>query len=489
MSRLKSYLFRIKAKLYWCHNCNIPILTSTCPLCGSPGILINTAPPSDVRPAWNYSINLIRKTIDRDYGDGIGWKLLPNGKPVLLNRVPGVDWIDEVIVDGVVIGALIFDPAECKWKFMPKLEGARRIHIHGGGKWIKVDWGAARQVIKKMNVLSVGVLAGDPSIERGDYVYILNPNGEVIAIGRARGNWSEIAGGKTSIAVRTKQAGEPREPIILNRKASWSQVVKANREHLKSKVSKTLNFIIKATTCSDSPLVIALSGGKDSACILGLIVEELNWKAKVVFLDGGLEFPETVKYVEELIDHYNLNDSYIHEKAEDDFWKIAEAKGPPSRDYRWCCEVCKLKPMRKVVKKLGGKCRTLIGQRKYESISRANQPKITPTIRVPGQVKIAPIMDWTALEVWLYLLSRHIPINPLYHQGHHRIGCYMCPSSDLAELQLVKKTHPKLWSEWESFLRKWAEKKGYSWKWLKYGLWRWRKTPSYMEKIVSEGAS
>ena len=37
------------------------------------------------------------------------------------------------------------------------------------------------------------------------------------------------------------------------------------------------------------------------------------------------------------------------------------------------------------------------------------------------------IIDWTDRDVWDYLRSEKIPVNPLYSEGIRRIGCIGCP--------------------------------------------------------------
>ena len=37
-----------------------------------------------------------------------------------------------------------------------------------------------------------------------------------------------------------------------------------------------------------------------------------------------------------------------------------------------------------------------------------------------------PIVDWTDGDVWDYIRSEHIPVNPLYERGFHRVGCIGC---------------------------------------------------------------
>ena len=38
-----------------------------------------------------------------------------------------------------------------------------------------------------------------------------------------------------------------------------------------------------------------------------------------------------------------------------------------------------------------------------------------------------PIVDWSDRDVWDYIESEKIPVNPLYRCGFHRVGCIGCP--------------------------------------------------------------
>ena len=40
---------------------------------------------------------------------------------------------------------------------------------------------------------------------------------------------------------------------------------------------------------------------------------------------------------------------------------------------------------------------------------------------------VNPIIDWTDADVWAYIESEHITMNPLYCEGQHRVGCIGCP--------------------------------------------------------------
>jgi phosphoadenosine phosphosulfate reductase len=102
---------------------------------------------------------------------------------------------------------------------------------------------------------------------------------------------------------------------------------------------------------------------------------------------------------------------------------------------------------------------------------------------VPGQYAASPIQKWTALHVWLFLFARKAPINPWYHRGLDRIGCFLCPASNLSELHIIKKYYEP-YQRWEDFLQDYASGRANSKDWLKLGLWRWRKVPKEIQNLL-----
>ena len=86
----------------------------------------------------------------------------------------------------------------------------------------------------------------------------------------------------------------------------------------------------------------------------------------------------------------------------------------------------------------------------------------------------APIHHWTAMHVWLYIFREKALYNPLYEQGLDRIGCYMCPSSDIAILEKIRARYPVLWGQWTKKLEEWGEKHGLPPEWISEVRWRKR---------------
>lgn len=468
----------------WCVNCNLPLLAEFCDRCGGVRQEVQITPPGDVRPAFEGDLALLLEAVDRQFGDGVGEKIFPKDKLILLNSTPALDRADEVIMDGHVLGLLKHDPKKLSFEFSPKCEGARRIFEANGRKWVRIDEGAVEPVLNGSNVLAPGVLSADPKIVAGDEVYVLSPSDHVLAVGRSRMGANSMTGGRRGMAIKIRQVEPPRKPSVLKGGQTWSDAVEANRTFLVKHEKMAKQFIRSVVEKMPRELAVAYSGGKDSLATL-LLVKDAVKDLKVFFIDTGLEFPETVENVRRVARAFGIN--LIVEEAGDAFWQAFKFFGPPGRDYRWCCKTCKLGPTAKLMREnFPDGCIVFLGQRKYESDRRYRQPRIWENPWVPGQIGVSPIKDWNALHVWLYIFSKGAEFNPLYKSGFSRIGCWMCPASEIWEFKLVAQKHPGLWQRWESLLKEYAQESGYSEEWLNHAFWRWQALPQGQLKLAQD---
>ncbi|MFQ6050621.1 MAG: phosphoadenosine phosphosulfate reductase family protein [Candidatus Hydrothermarchaeota archaeon] len=478
-------VYLAKLEHFWCEKCNVPLLGDRCNKCGSSGRKIEVTPPGDIRPAFDYDIDLMRKVFDEDYGNGIGNIVIPPDKIILLNNAPSIDKMDEIIVDGKVIASVQYSLQNSKFKPRLRLESAALINKAGGKKWVRCDSGAGDAVLEGKNLLSPGVTDVEGSIKKGDEVYVLNHRNEVIALGIAYKNANEMQNTK-GLAVKIRRHGFPSN-ISAKPGQDWKDVIDANENVLEREERRAKKFAKNVIENVNRDVCVAFSGGKDSLVTLNIVREvcdEEGLDLSVLFVDTGLEFPETLKYTENLLRDLEVD---VKTKKSDEFWRAFSKFGPPGRDYRWCCKTCKLGPMTTLIKKHFPRgCLTFVGQRKYESENRARQSKIWKNPWVPGQIGASPIFDWSALQVWLYIFWKGLRYNPLYENGFERIGCWMCPSSDMAEFRRVIEIHPDLWEKWDNLISKWSEERGYSKEWYKFGFWRWQKLPKSQLAIAKE---
>jgi phosphoadenosine phosphosulfate reductase len=471
-----------KMHLRWCDRCNVPVLEQTrCCRCNSSTREVKLTPPGDARPAFDHDIEKARALIDRQFGHGCGKRLLPDGKLYLLNKAPDIDRMDEVIADGQVIGAIRFHLAKGD-KFLLRPYSAALLAPVATKGWVKVDPGALVPIReKKASTLAVGVLDADSSITPGDDVMVLDSAGAPVSVGTAKMSAEEMRKpGTRGTAVKTRWVVDPMGVAMLERHATWSEAVEANAEVLSRRAEEAKGFILKTVRNNKLPVAVSYSGGKDSLATL-LLVLEAGLEPTLLFIDTGLEFEETRDNVEETAARYGL--ALVTEDAGGAFWENVHVFGPPAKDFRWCCKTCKLGPATRLIQRhFPEGVLSFIGQRAYESEQRSRKGRTWRNPWTPNQLAASPIQRWTAMHVWLYLFSKGADANPLYRVGIERIGCFMCPATDLSELRTVKDLGAQ-YDRWQEFLSAYAETKGKPKEWLQYDLWRWRRLP---ESVLNE---
>lgn len=490
-----------KLVLRWCKTCNLPILNSkTCSICDVVTQPVIHTPPGDIRPAFNFDIELIKNMIDTQFGTGCGDKFIPENGLIILNRAPDLDRLDEVIFDGVVQGALKFDLFQQRFRFLPRIIGAERFLECISKGYVVVDHGAVKPILSGSNALAPGIVKVSEGIQKGDELLVLTQKHALLGAGSAYMSSSEMLNTDHGLAVKirwhadfehfTKQ--KKNGSIVTSRKIGmdsnnirevWDLAIKANKPELDKIVKDATEFIDSTIKQNNLPIAVSFSGGKDSLATL-LLVLETGIKPKLFFIDTGLEFPETVEHVKDIAEKFDLD--LITGKPSNTFWDGLAYFGPPGKDYRWCCKTCKLGPTTRQIKHFfPSGVLMFIGQRRYESIQRSQKKMIWHNPWVPGQIGASPIQHWSALHIWMYLFRSGVEFNSLYGQGLERIGCWLCPASDLADLKSVSELHPD-YSRWQKFLIDYSKSRNFSSFWLEAELWRWKKLPKGIKKLLLE---
>lgn len=475
-----------KMHLRWCDSCDVPVLEqSSCGICASKTREVKLTPPGDARPAFEYDIDRIRSLVDDQFGPGTGELVVPGGRIILLNKAPDIDRMDEVIVGGEVVGASRFNLVSGE-RFLLRPRGAQAITPRVTRNWVTIDDVAAEAIREKSaSTLAIGVIECDPDIVPGDEVIVLGPGRQAVSVGASKMPSSDMMEHKRGTAVKTRWTVERDPPELpAGRRTSWEDVVSANREVISRRVSESIQFIKKTSEQSGLPVAVSFSGGKDSLATL-LLVLEADIRPSLFFVDTGLEFEETRRNVEEVAKEHSL--TLLTESAGESFWTNVGFFGPPARDFRWCCKTCKLGPATRLIQNnFPGGVLSFIGQRAYESEQRANMGRMWRNPWTPNQLSASPIQKWAAMHVWIYLMSRHANVNPLYSQGFERIGCFMCPASDLAELRRAKELGRE-YGRWQKALEEHASRKGLHRSWLEYGVWRWKRVPRSILDELRQG--
>ncbi|HUU74734.1 MAG TPA: phosphoadenosine phosphosulfate reductase family protein [Methanoregulaceae archaeon] len=420
-------------------------------------------PPGDARPAFEADVELINTIFSEHFGS----PLVPPGHLVLLNKVPDTDRMEEIVMGGAVLGSIRYISEQERWEPIPRPESAT--FMRARKRYVIVDPGAEKSIREQgASVLAPGLAYIEPSVVKGDEVFIYSKEWVCVGVGRARVDAETANGMERGAVVRsrknTRSECRPGE-------ACWDDAVVSNSHNISRAEESAVRFVRNVTDRNNLPTSVSYSGGKDSLATLLVVMKALG-KVPLLFADTGLEFPETYQNVLEVSRKYGLE--LVRSSGDSQFWEEFDTRGPPAVDFRWCCRVCKLNPVRDTIQERWGECLSFIGQRKYESFRRKASRRVWRNSHVANQLSAAPIQNWTALHVWLYIFREGAPHNILYEQGMDRIGCFMCPSSDIAVLRTIQKNYPDLWETWRIPLEEWQKKSGLPDEWLSGEKWRIR---------------
>lgn len=214
------------------------------------------------------------------------------------------------------------------------------------------------------------------------------------------------------------------------------------------------------------PLVVMTSGGKDSSVCVEL-ARRAGIQFEVEHNHTTADAPETVYFIRrefERIQKLGIPCRInwpVYKGMRTSMWALIPQKLiPPTRTVRYCCSV---------LKEQNGKGRFIVtGVRWSESVKRKNSRGIYETMTSKASNKVIllndnddkrmlfenctiksqricnPIVDWTDKDVWDFLLSNKIPVNPLYQEGFSRVGCVGCPMA-------VKHQRCKNFARWPAY--------------------------------------
>jgi len=461
-----------KAQLHWCDFCNTLLLSSRCSHSRMEGRPIEVSLPGDVRPALRRSHEVVAQLFQRHFGT----YAFMHGKQIFLNKVAGEDRSDEIIVDGYVIGAMRFDLQANDFFLELRAEGAALVK-ETAKKFVKARKVEGHLKGKKLDGADIidiqGTFkAGDPLL-----VYVGNTA------------WAGVAKVDSQVAKASEKAILLRESapssIRANKKTSTKEeFVAANLEHLQKLESKGVSDIKSFIGNKKLPVTISFSGGKDSLAAYGLL-KRAHPDFKMMFVDTGIEFPETCSYTMSFAQR--RKETLLVARAGNAFWEQVDQFGPPAKDFRWCCKVCKLGPVTELIEsKFPQGTITVEGNRALESFSRSGIGFVETNPFVPNQTILNPIRSWRAADVWAYIWWQGLEYNPLYDEDFERVGCYLCASCLASESKETARLHPDMQAKWDTYLKQWSHRLGASEEYARYGFWRWKVLPPKMQRLAEE---
>lgn len=212
------------------------------------------------------------------------------------------------------------------------------------------------------------------------------------------------------------------------------------------------------------PLIVCYSGGKDSDVMLDIAKKCLKPSDFMVQnVHTTVDAPETVYHIRDTMKECEsegikteiIMPTFRGERTS--MWKLIELNGvPPTRFARYCCRILKEVSTPNRIIAVGVRASESTGRQgrdtfatrgktkadaEYRSLQHtyamfkldqsgsqdAYECEFIKTCKAKKDTICNPIYHFTDSDIWEYVRSFNVRMNPLYAKGYKRVGCIGCP--------------------------------------------------------------
>ena len=173
-------------------------------------------------------------------------------------------------------------------------------------------------------------------------------------------------------------------------------------------------------------MAVSCSFGNPEGLVLIDMLHRIEPGLRVYTLDTGRLPQATHDLIDRVRDRYGVAVEVVYPEAEavqamvrehgmNLFYESLEKR-------QQCCRVRKVEPNRRYLAQLDAH---ITGLRRQQNVTRAGVARVE--LEQEGRlVKLNPLVDWSASDVWDYVRKNGVPVNRLHAEGFPTVGCAPC---------------------------------------------------------------
>ncbi len=164
------------------------------------------------------------------------------------------------------------------------------------------------------------------------------------------------------------------------------------------------------------------SFGAESMCTIHMATQ-IKPDIKIVVVNTGYLFPETLTFMAQMRQRFNLNVWEYHSHNDPIVWLTVNGEPDPRvrENVDACCAANKNEVFDRAMRELAPDA-WIRGIRADQSEMRSSVLPVQWSSR-NNCYAISPILKWSARDIYLYMKKFDLPYHPLWEKGYTSIGC------------------------------------------------------------------
>lgn len=172
-------------------------------------------------------------------------------------------------------------------------------------------------------------------------------------------------------------------------------------------------------------LALSCSFGNPEGLVLHDMMHRIEPASRIYVLDTGRLHQATYDLIDRVRERYDKEveivfpetsavEGMVREHGMNLFYESLEKR-------KLCCRLRKVEPNAAYLRELEGH---VTGLRREQNVTRTDAKKVE--VDAHGLLKINPLVDWSADDVWAYVRANSVPVNRLHAEGFPSVGCAPC---------------------------------------------------------------